>query len=71
MTAALVTRAPSLFDGLGGEPTLEDLVSGVWEGLTVHATVTCPVCGDEMRPQYAAHSRPVGGRCNGCGSTLG
>jgi len=70
VTSAVVTRAPSLFDGLGGEPTLADLIAGVWEGLTVHETVTCPVCAEEMRPQYGAHSRPIGGRCSGCGSTL-
>jgi hypothetical protein len=70
MTAALATRSPSLFDGPGGEPTLDDLVAGVWEGLTVHATVGCPVCGGEMHPQYGAHSRPIGGRCAGCGAAL-
>ena len=70
MTATLATRAPSLFDGLGGEPTLDDLIAGVWEGLTVQETVTCPVCGEEMRPQYGAHPRPVGGHCMSCGATL-
>jgi hypothetical protein len=70
MTSAVATRSPSLFGGLGGEPTLDDLIVGVWEGLTAHETVTCLVCGDEMRPQYSAHARPIGGRCPSCGSTL-
>ena len=70
MTVALATRSPSLFDGPGGEPTLDDLVAGVWEGLTVHATVACPVCSGEMRPQYSAQARPIGGRCTDCGATL-
>jgi hypothetical protein len=66
----LETRAPSLFDAAGGEPTLDDLLVGVWEGLTARAVVECPVCGDELRPVYGPHSRPVGGRCVGCASTL-
>ncbi len=70
MTTALASRTPSLFDGLGGEPTLDDLVAGAWEGLTAHATVSCPVCGGEMGPQYGAQSRPIGGRCSDCGSRL-
>jgi hypothetical protein len=62
--------APSLFDRPGGEPTLDDLIAGVWEGLTAHSAMDCPLCGEEMVPEYGAHSRPVGGRCTGCGSTL-
>jgi hypothetical protein len=62
--------APTLFDGLGGEPTLDDVLAGAWEGLIAHSVVSCPVCGDEMAPQYSAHASPVGGRCRGCGSTL-
>jgi hypothetical protein len=66
----LDTRSPSLFDAVGGEPTLDDLLVGVWEGLTAHRAVECPLCGDEFRPEYGAHARPVGGRCAGCGSSL-
>jgi hypothetical protein len=62
---------PSLFDGLGGEPTLDDVLAGAWEGLTAHAVVQCPVCGDELAPEYGAQALPIGGRCKGCGSTLG
>ena len=55
---------------LGGEPTLDEVVSGVWEGLAAHQSVACPVCGDEMRPEYGAHARPIGGRCQDCGTRL-
>ncbi len=45
----------TLFDDLGGEPTLDELIAGVWEGLTAHRPVRCPVCAAEMRPLYEAH----------------
>jgi DnaJ-class molecular chaperone len=51
--------------------TLDDLITGVWEGLSSHHTVTCPVCGGKMAPRYGSGARPVGGRCQRCGSTLG
>ena len=70
MTTALATRTSSLFNVVGGEPTLDDMVAGVWEGLTAHATVPCPVCSADMRPEYGAHARPIGGRCTGCESRL-
>ncbi|HET8977880.1 MAG TPA: hypothetical protein VFN87_06960 [Solirubrobacteraceae bacterium] len=50
----------------GGEPTLDSLLSGVWEGLAAHRSVACPVCGGEMRPEYGVHARPIGGRCASC-----
>ena len=52
-------------------PTLDELLSGVWEGLSSHHTVTCPVCSGKMAPRYGSGARPVGGRCARCGSTLG
>jgi hypothetical protein len=70
MTTLLAARSPSLFDGLGGEPTLDDVLVSVWEGLATHAAVPCPVCGSEMRPEYGAHARPIGGCCTGCAATL-
>jgi hypothetical protein len=81
VSAATVVRrcAPaaterSLFDeAMGGEPnrtTLEELIAGVWEGLAVHGTSSCPVCGAEMEARYGVHARPVDGRCASCGSTL-
>jgi hypothetical protein len=68
--SALATRAPSLLDGLGGEPTLDDVLSRVWEGLTAQSVVTCPVCGSEMRPECEQRTRTLCGRCVDCGSTL-
>ena len=54
----------------GGGPTLDDLVVGVWEGLAAHRTVACPACGEAMKPRYGAGAAPVGGRCQGCGTTI-
>ena len=51
--------------------TLHQLINGVWEGLSSHHTVTCPVCSGKMTPRYGSGARPVGGRCKRCGSTLG
>ena len=65
-----LTVAPSLFDAVGGEPTLDEMIVGVWEGLTAHRIVECPICQEEMAPEYGAHARPIGGRCSGCGTLL-
>ncbi len=62
--------APSLLDELGGEPTLDELLVGVWEGLVAQRQVACPMCGAELVPEYAAHVRPVGGRCYGCETVI-
>ena len=55
---------------MGGEPTLDELIAGVWEGLAAHAVVACPVCEGEMGPEYGAHALPIGGPLHSCGSTL-
>jgi hypothetical protein len=68
MTA--LATAPTLFDDAGGEPTLDDLLIDVWEGLALHKSVECLVCGESMTPEYGAHALPIGGRCQGCGTTL-
>jgi hypothetical protein len=54
-----------------GRRTLDDLIVGVWEDLYAHRPAGCPVCGEAMRPRYGSGHAPVGGRCTGCGSTLG
>jgi hypothetical protein len=55
---------------VGGEPSLDAFVSGLWEGLAAHRPVACPLCGDELAPLFGAHHHPVGGRCRGCGTML-
>jgi hypothetical protein len=62
--------APPRSRNLGGEPTLDEHIIGVWEGLAVHHRVACPLCGGEMVPLYGAHARPVGGRCGDCETTV-
>lgn len=68
--SALALMAPSAAPRLGGEPTLGELITGVWEGLVAHRAVGCPICGAEMRPVYGVHALPIGGRCTGCGTEL-
>ena len=62
---------PSLLDAAPrrGE-TLEDVISGAWEGLAAHDVVSCPVCHGEMVPRYGSGGKAVGGRCQDCGTTL-
>jgi hypothetical protein len=54
-----------------GRRTLDELIVGVWEDLSAHRPAGCPVCGEAMRPRYGSGPAPVGGRCTGCGSTIG
>jgi hypothetical protein len=61
---------PSLFETAGGEPTLDEVLSGVWEGLAAHQAVSCPVCGAVMEPRYGAHALPIGGTCRTCDTEL-
>ncbi len=68
--STLALSAPSRSCGLGGEPTLDELLTGVWEGLVAHQLAQCPVCGGEMKPTYGAHARPIGGRCTNCETAL-
>ena len=44
----------------GDRPTLEQQLSGVWEGLLAAGVADCPVCGAEMRRSG----------CTGCGTVL-
>ena len=62
--------SPSLCDGPGGVPTLDEVLSGAWERLAAHRSVACPACGGEMKPAYGAHARPIGGQCRACGTTF-
>lgn len=69
--AAAAAPPPAAEHRAGGEPTLDDLLVGAWEGLTAHRTVACPVCHGAMTPRYGAGPAAVGGRCRDCDSTLG
>ena len=62
--------AQPLFGDVGGEPTLDEVMSGAWGGLAAHQHVACPVCGGDMTPEYGAHARPIGGRCGSCQTQL-
>ena len=54
-----------------GGATLDDLLSGAWDGLTAAAASTaCPVCHGELEPRWSAGAGVVGGRCRECGSDL-
>src|SRR5262245_45571983 len=44
-------------------PTLDDVVSRVWEGMRAEVPTPCPVCHTEVEPS-------MHGRCGACGSTL-
>jgi hypothetical protein len=54
-----------------GRLTLDDLITGAWEGLAVRGTVNCPVCASPMasRPQGGHGDSPIGS-CLSCGSRL-
>ncbi len=70
MTACAVMAPPSPRDPLRDEGTLDELIAALWEALDGHQSVACPVCGAEMKPEYAAQARAIGGRCATCGSTM-
>jgi hypothetical protein len=70
VTTGTLMEAPSLFEVADARGTLDELIVSVWEGLRAHASVACPLCGEEMEPEYGVHARAVGGRCSGCGSTV-
>jgi len=54
-----------------GGATLDDLLSGAWDGLTAATTSrACPVCHGELDPRWSAGAGVVGGRCRDCGSEL-
>ena len=73
-----LTLSPRLFDSLGAlleepvvkGPTLEDVVLAGWRRITSGEAAPCPVCHGEMRPVWSAGARPVGARCQDCGSRL-
>ena len=62
-------EAPRAAEGRGRR-TLDELIVGVWEGLSAHHAVACPLCGHAMTPRYGSGPAPVGGRFAACGTTL-
>ena len=80
--SASQSRTLSLFEGTGGEPTLDNVLAGAWEGLAARATVACLICGERMEPVFGARDdrggpgdggrsgAPEGARCTNCGSSL-
>ena len=53
-----------------GGPTLDELIVGVWEGLTSGRAASCPVCAGPLAPRYSAGAAPVAARCTQCGGEL-
>ncbi len=52
-----------------GAPTLDDLIAGVWEELSVSGLVRCPVCGEKMASLGGGIGAPHGD-CVDCGTRL-
>ncbi len=50
--------------------TLDELITGTWAQLSRHRAAECPMCGEQMSPQYGAHALPIAGRCHSCGTEL-
>jgi hypothetical protein len=48
-------------------PTLDDVMSRVWEGLVTGLPAACPVCHSEVEPTLGG---PVSGRCRSCGMAI-
>jgi hypothetical protein len=65
-----LTLTPTVLDGIGGEPTLDDVLVGVWEGLAADRAVECPVCAGGMEPDHGAHASSLRGCCTACSATL-
>lgn len=53
-----------------GRLTLDDLITGAWEGLAVRGTVNCPVCASPMAARLEHGGDVPTGTCFGCGSRL-
>jgi hypothetical protein len=53
-----------------GRLTLDDLITSVWEGLAVRATVQCPVCAGPMASVPEISDGAPTAACLGCGSRL-
>jgi hypothetical protein len=72
MAVLLVEREPDLhlWDDEDGGPTLDEVLSGAWEGLSAASPTSCPVCHGELVPRWSAGAGVVGGRCRDCGTEV-
>lgn len=62
----------ALFAGMAdahGRLTLDELITGVWEGLAVRGVVECPVCASSMTMDSHSEDQQMGS-CLSCGSVL-
>jgi hypothetical protein len=54
-----------------GRITLDELITGVWEGLAMRGAVECPVCASPMAlSSHLGGDDQQMGSCLGCGSEL-
>ena len=70
MTACALVAPPEPPEPVHDEGSLDELVAAAWKGLRGDQSVACLICGAEMRPEYGAHARAIGGRCLTCGASL-
>src|SRR5262249_42923239 len=57
------TRTPRAAGSPLAGPTLDDVMSRVWEGLATGLPAACPVCHGEVLPSRGG---PLRGRCKSC-----
>jgi hypothetical protein len=53
-----------------GALTLNDLITGAWDDLSVGRTVSCPACGGRMASPANPRQDAWGGDCMDCGARL-
>jgi hypothetical protein len=61
-------RAPQPRVAPSAGPTLDDLVAGTWDELTVTHAASCLVCGDDLTPRWSSGPHPVAAACRTCGT---
>ena len=50
--------------------TLDDLVAGTWDELTITHASSCVVCGGDLTPRWGSGPHPVAADCRSCGSHM-
>ena len=51
-------------------PTLDDLVAGTWDALTITHAAACPLCGGDLMPRFSSGPQPVAASCRSCGTQI-